>query len=110
MSSTLRQRYPDQQAFPSTEANYKDATARDSLLLDWDDLPAWAKDNEYIHTGFRPLTGSYLDCFMGCFYVHNETANIYSHLLATLWMIALPIMCYGEQRSITPRPTSTINY
>jgi hypothetical protein len=71
-------------------------------LLRWDDLPAWAKDNEYIHTGFRPFTRSYLECFMSCFYIHNETGNIYSHLLATLWMIALPVMYYTYAKEHYP--------
>lgn len=102
MSSTLRQRYLDQQAISSGKPNYKAATAWNSQLLRWEDLPAWAKDNEYILTGFRPFTRSYLDCFMSCLYIHDETGNIYSHLLATLWMIILPIICYPYAKEHYP--------
>lgn len=63
-------------------------------FLTWQQLPEWAKDNEYIHTGFRPISNSYLGCVKSCFYVHNETGNIYSHFLATLWMLALPLYFY----------------
>jgi adiponectin receptor len=68
----------------------------------WSDLPEWSKDNEYIHSGFRPISNSYLKCIQSCFYVHNETGNIYSHLLATLWMIALPIWLYPYAKEHYP--------
>ena len=63
-------------------------------LLKHDDLPFWARDNEYIHSAFRPFTNSYEDCWKSCFYRHNETGNIYTHFAATVWMIALPIVLY----------------
>lgn len=63
-------------------------------LLTWQQLPEWAKDNEYIRTGFRPLSNSYLDSVKSCFYIHNETVNVYSHFLATVWMLALPVYFY----------------
>ena len=71
-------------------------------LIAWDDLPDWSKDNEYIHTGFRPISYSYCKCFQSCFYRHNETVNIYTHLLATFWMIALPIALYPHARDHYP--------
>ena len=36
------------------------------------------------------------------FYAHNETGNTYTHLLATLWMIALPIALYPYDRDQHP--------
>ena len=41
--------------------------------------PKWAKDNEYIQSGFRPISNSYLDCLKSSLEVHNETGNIYTH-------------------------------
>ena len=67
-------------------------------LLTWHQLPEWAKDNEYIHTGFRPISNSYLQSIKSCFYIHNESGNIYSHLLATIWMLVLPIYFYSFAR------------
>ena len=66
----------------------------DATLLTWSQLPEWAKDNEYIHGGFRSISNSYLSCLKSCFYIHNESGNIYSHLLATVWMLALPVYFY----------------
>ncbi|RDW76178.1 hypothetical protein BP5796_06999 [Coleophoma crateriformis] len=64
-------------------------TAVRQLLISWEDLPDWAKDNEYMHSGFRPISNSYSECFKSLGYLHNETGNIYSHLLATIWMFGL---------------------
>jgi Haemolysin-III related len=36
------------------------------------------------------------------FYAHNETGNTYMHLLATLWMIALPIVLYPYDKDRYP--------
>ena len=72
-------------------------------LLTWKQLPAWAKDNEYIHNGFRPVSNSYLDCFLSWFYVHNESGNIYSHFLAAVWMIALATYYYPYAKEHYPR-------
>ncbi|OKL63130.1 hypothetical protein UA08_01627 [Talaromyces atroroseus] len=57
-------------------------------LLHWDELPAWLRDNRHIHTGYRPASASFLVSFQSLSYVHNETVNIYTHLLPSL--VALP--------------------
>lgn len=93
MTTIIRHRRPANSSIPPKSAPSQ-PTIHSIRLLKWDDLPAWAKDNEYIHSGFRPSTNSYKDCLQSCFYIHNETGNIYSHLLATLWMIILPIFLY----------------
>ncbi|RAO64775.1 uncharacterized protein BHQ10_000787 [Talaromyces amestolkiae] len=57
-------------------------------LLHWDELPPWLQDNHYIHDGYRPASSSFLVSFHSLTYLHNETVNIYSHLLPAL--VALP--------------------
>ena len=71
-----------------------DSIAGQGRFLKWDDLLEWSKDNEYIRTGFRSISGSYLESLRSCFYIHNESGNIYSHFVATLWMITLPAIYY----------------
>lgn len=51
------------------------------LLLLWDDLPAWRRDNAFIHSGYRQIRGSYLYSLKSLFYLHNESINIWSHLI-----------------------------
>jgi adiponectin receptor len=45
------------------------------------ELPFWMQDNEYILNFYRPPTFSYRLCFHSLGYLHNETGNIYSHLI-----------------------------
>jgi adiponectin receptor len=108
MVSDIRQRHP---AGPNGHMAYQVSTTEDTALLNkiekklliaWDDLPDWSKDNGYIRTGFRPISKSYWKCLQSCFYLHNETGNIYTHLLAALWMIALPIALYPYSRDRYP--------
>ena len=77
-------------------------SVKSNHLLKWNDLPSWAKDNEYIHSHFRPSTHSYKDCLQSCFYLHNETGNIYTHFVAMLWMVLLPIVLYPYAREKYP--------
>ena len=99
MPSDVRQRQ-SKSSYPSNIPTQK-PTYHHSLLS-WDDLPDWSKDNEYIKSGFRQTSNSYTDSFLSCFYVHNETGNIYSHLIATLWMMGLPIFYYPHAKRQYP--------
>jgi adiponectin receptor len=69
-------------------------------LLHWNDLPAWQRDNQHIHTGYRPPSSSFIASFQSLGYLHNETVNIYSHLLPGL--MAVPA-AYQLHRSLAPR-------
>ena len=100
MSSSIRQRLSKGPDLPSPSSKEREVPR--SFLLAWDDLPEWCKDNEYIKTGFRPISNSYLDCFRSCYYLHNETGNIYSHFLAMLWMVALAVAYYAYVRRNYP--------
>ncbi|KAK2767833.1 hypothetical protein FQN54_003994 [Arachnomyces sp. PD_36] len=61
-------------------------------LLHWDELPHWLRDNQHIHTGYRPASSSFLKSFQSWTYLHNETVNIYTHLLPCL--ITIPAAFY----------------
>lgn len=74
----------------------------DLSLLTRHDLPSWSKDNSYIRAGRRSLSNSYILSFRSCIYIHNEEGNIYSHLLAALWMISLPIFFYPYAKHHCP--------
>ncbi len=63
--------------------------AKTRVLLLFDELPDWAKDNEYILSGWRPETNSYWGSLKSMGYIHNETGNIYTHFFAALWMVVL---------------------
>ncbi|OIW23831.1 mPR-like GPCR protein [Coniochaeta ligniaria NRRL 30616] len=50
-------------------------------LVTYDEIPAWYQDNDYILEGYRPVSGSASLSFASWLYIHNETVNIYTHLL-----------------------------
>ena len=61
------------------------------LLLRWNDLLSWQKDNEFILTGYRPVSGSFRKSLTSLQHVHNEIVNIYSHLFGAILFAILPI-------------------
>ncbi|CAI6339980.1 unnamed protein product [Periconia digitata] len=72
----------------------------------WSDLPAWQRDNHYIHTHYRPASSSYLKSLLSLTYLHNESVNIYTHLIGSLTFLLLPMITH---KSLTTRhATATV--
>jgi len=75
---------------PSTSEVIADAVKKvgdkveNTLTVLWDDLPSWQRDNHYIHSGYRPASASFQKSFASLGYLHNESVNIYSHLLGAV--------------------------
>lgn len=73
-------------------------------LITYNELPAIWRNNEHIRTGYRfiPLhlkTGP-VPLIKSAFAIHNETVNIHSHLIPTLFIFAcIPFIIYN-----TPLP------
>jgi adiponectin receptor len=51
------------------------------VLLALEEAPKWYDINPFILTGYRHQTNSLLACLTSWTYVHNESGNIYSHLI-----------------------------
>lgn len=49
-----------------------------AMLLLWDELPYWRRDNAFILSGYRPASNSYAASFLSTFSVHNESVNIWT--------------------------------
>lgn len=47
------------------------------------------KDNQYILTGYRPMSNSLMKSFTSIFAVHNETVNIWTHLVPGLLLLCV---------------------
>ncbi|KAI4895322.1 hypothetical protein NFI96_009025, partial [Prochilodus magdalenae] len=60
-------------------------------------VPATVRDDEvpgffcerYVHTGYRPLHQSWRYYFLSLFQLHNETMNVWTHLLGALVVLAV---------------------
>lgn len=80
--------------------------ARRGNLRFWDEIPSWQQDNEYILSGYRQATGSFRECFRSLAYIHNETMNIYTHIVGAAIFLLAPIYTY---RALYPRyPRATV--
>ncbi|KAH7349050.1 hemolysin-III related-domain-containing protein [Pyrenochaeta sp. MPI-SDFR-AT-0127] len=70
------------------------------LILLWDELSPWQQDNHYIQSGYRAQSNSYAKSWKSLGYLHNETVNIYSHLLGALLALISSVILY---RVLAPR-------
>ena len=57
------------------------------------ECPEWMFVNEHIEEGYRVGYG-YKDLFFSIFQLHNETANIWTHLLGAVLFVYLFFMAY----------------
>lgn len=60
---------------------------RTGNLVKFNDIPPWYQENAFIQAGYRPVSGSVLECFWSWTYLHNETFNIFSHLVPALFTL-----------------------
>ncbi|KAL8878679.1 MAG: hypothetical protein Q9198_003564 [Flavoplaca austrocitrina] len=63
-------------------------------LKQWTQIPSWQQDNEYILSGYRPHTESFIRCIGSLAYIHNETINIFSHLIGAAFFSIAPAYFY----------------
>jgi adiponectin receptor len=65
-----------------------------ALTVLWNDLPSWLQDNHFIRTGYRPASNSFQKSFASLGYLHNESVNIYSHLLGAILFSISAVLLY----------------
>jgi hypothetical protein len=58
-------------------------------LVHWNDLPHWMQDNQHIHGSYRQASYSYSKSLQSILYWHNESVNIWSHLVPAI--LSLPV-------------------
>lgn len=50
----------------------------------WHELSEWQRDNKYILSGYRPEKADYMEILTSLTFLHNETCNVYTHLIGAL--------------------------
>ena len=73
---------------------------KQALTVAWSELPSWQQDNQYILSGYRPQSNSFKRSFKSLTYLHNETVNVYSHLIPAFGFTILALVLYLV---VTPR-------
>ncbi|SMY20961.1 unnamed protein product [Zymoseptoria tritici ST99CH_1A5] len=68
----------------STLLHQTEKKVSQALTILWNDLPHWMRDNHYILSGYRHPSNSYTGSISSIFSLHNESVNIWTHLLGSL--------------------------
>ncbi|SCU99860.1 LAMI_0G01310g1_1 [Lachancea mirantina] len=107
-TTTLRQR---------KDANTSETATRDGettvgkvkkLIYHYSELPEWQKDNDKILNGYVRETQSMVKCLKSLTYFHNESVNIYTHLIPSATYLVL-LMFFTDVILIPHFPTTTMS-
>ncbi|EKM60669.1 uncharacterized protein PHACADRAFT_179870 [Phanerochaete carnosa HHB-10118-sp] len=63
--------------------------AKKTRTISFDELAAWRQENPAVLTGYRISVDSWAECLATVWWWHNETVNIWTHLLGALASISL---------------------
>lgn len=80
--------------------------SRPGHLLTIEEVPAWYDANEFILTGYRAASHSVIKSLTSWGYLHNESCNIYSHLIPAVSTILGKGFFYSYLRAQYPEATS----
>ncbi|KAF2096989.1 HlyIII-domain-containing protein [Rhizodiscina lignyota] len=64
------------------------------LTVLWHEVESWQQDNQFIISGYRPTSNSYAKSAASLGYLHNQSVNIYSHLIGAVVAIAAGFVLY----------------
>lgn len=62
-----------------------------SKLVRLVEVPAWMHQGQFIERAYRKQQDSFYGCFKSLWYIHNETVNIWSHLIVGVFFLAMAI-------------------
>lgn len=110
MASLTRQRKPiPMRTTPLSSSKIKprshDKSSR-PILSSYDDLPSWHQDNDFIRRGYRPVSNSIRKSLESWLYLHNETINIFSHLIPAVLFFAGEGLMYQYFEVHYPKSTN----
>lgn len=96
---------PNKSNSPAKSQDEKDAIttkleskAKETLTVLWHDLPTWQQDNQHIHSGYRPASDSYTKSLSSLTHLHNESVNIYTHLIGAFLALLTGLYTYSAIR------------
>lgn len=66
------------------------------VTTEFEEQPDWLKDNKYLKCGHRRPTYSFITCTRSIFQLHNETVNIWTHLLGGFYFAHLCLQLFNS--------------
>ena len=75
------------QQFTNLSERARSSTSLNYSLLSYHEVPTWMQENAYILHYYLPVSTSTISCFKNIFKLHNQTGNIWTHLLPSLIFI-----------------------
>lgn len=72
---------------PKADTHNMSATNRSKpqgRTVTWREISEWQFDNKYILRGYRPAKADYVEIFTSLTFLHNETCNVYTHLIGAV--------------------------
>ena len=66
--------------------------------MTWHKISDWQWDNRYIASGYRPEKADYLETLTSLTFLHNESCNVYTHMVGTL---LLPLIGTASMRVLS---------
>lgn len=109
MSARKRMSVTEETPLTENASGLKKKVVYERRLYSWDEIPEWQKDNEHILTGYVRETQSWRELFWSLFYLHNESVNIYTHLIPAV--LCFLTIVFATNHIIYEYPTtSTVDY
>ena len=71
-----------------------------SVLINYDELPAWRRNNQFILAHYRPTSHSFFTSFQSLFQLHNESVNIHTHLFGAWVFFFIALSLYAFERHL----------
>ncbi|VDK17320.1 unnamed protein product [Anisakis simplex] len=71
-------------------------------------LPVWLQDNEYLRTGHRPPLPSFVSCFKSIFSLHTETGNIWTHMFGCVAFVGVTLFFLLRPNSLVQWPEKVV--
>jgi adiponectin receptor len=87
-------RKPRARKRPNAKTTSQARQALKGVLFTFQDVEAWQRDNEYVCGRYRRISGSYRESLRSLFYLHNQTGNIYTHLIGALMFFSYAFNVY----------------
>lgn len=101
--ASSRRRQDELSPNPSDPSKPKSMNAdQDDLwhtLIRFDELEHWRQDNHWIQGRYRKTANSYVRSFASIFQIHNETVNIWSHMIPAIFSLPVAYVLHSVLES-----------